>query len=101
MNKDSKFTAVIDILGVIAFWIIAIGTMWSVYYTRLVYLQNKQAIEISSVTAPTSNTEILPSMPDDGSDGGTYMIPSPPDYQNPFDNPPPSDYSDPSQGYDL
>ena len=84
MNKDSKFTIVIDVLGVIAFWMIAIGTMWSVYYTRLVYIQNKQAMSVT-ITTPSSGD--LSTTPDDN--GPSITIPSdpnnPPDFQdNPY-----------------
>lgn len=84
--RDSKFTIVIDILGIIALWMIAIGTMWQVYYTRLVYLQNNQAMVSQStvVTPPSINSPST--SPDSTGPNDYYMVPIPPSVPDPNDS---------------
>lgn len=111
--KNSKFIITIDILGVVAFWIIAIGTIWQVYYTRLVYVQNNQYMATQSAIVIPPNVDNPSTIPNNNgsNNGGTYTIPAPPDYlnpyTNPFDNSGPDDYYVPlnqdasHQEYDL
>lgn len=99
--KDSKFTIVIDILGVIAFWMIAIGTMWSVYYTRLVYLQNEQVMVSQSTTVVPPNVDNPSTPPDSTGPNDYYIVPIPPSDGGPDNGPSITIPSDPNNSPDF